>query len=91
MTTIREVAKELGVSFSTVSAVINKRQYVSAAMRARVEKALQDANYQPNQFARSLRLRESRTIGLIVPDLANPFYSRLVRGAEDYLTRLGTD
>jgi DNA-binding LacI/PurR family transcriptional regulator len=89
MTTIREIAKQLGVSFSTVSAVINKRQYVSAAMRARVEKALEDANYRPNQFARGLRLRESRTIGLIVPDLANPFFSRLVRGAEDYLTRFG--
>jgi LacI family transcriptional regulator len=89
MTTIREIAKELGVSLSTVSAVINKRQYVSVAMRDRVEKALQDANYQPNQLARGLRLQESRTVGLIVPDLANPFYSRLMRGAEDYLTRFG--
>jgi DNA-binding LacI/PurR family transcriptional regulator len=89
MVTIREIAKALGVSLSTVSAVVNKRRYVSAAMRARVEKALQDANYQPNQLARGLRLRKSRTIGLIVPDLANPFYSHLVRGAEDYLTRFG--
>jgi len=89
MTTIREIAKALGVSLSTVSAVINKRHYVSAAMRARVEKALQDANYQPNNIARSLRLRESRTIGLIVPNLAAPFFSGLMRGTEDYLSSAG--
>ncbi|MDR3675788.1 MAG: LacI family DNA-binding transcriptional regulator [Acidobacteriota bacterium] len=89
MTTIREIAKMLGVSFSTVSAVINNRQYVSAAMRSRVEKALRDANYQPNSIARSLRLRESRTIGLIVPNLGDPFYSSLMRGAEDYLCSVG--
>jgi DNA-binding LacI/PurR family transcriptional regulator len=89
MTTIREIAKALGVSFSSVSAVVNKRQYVSAAMRARVEKALQDANYQPNWVARSLRLRESRTIGLIVPNLADPFFSGLMRGTEDYLGSAG--
>ena len=89
MTTIREIAKELGVSFSTVSAVINKRRYVSPTMRARVEKALEDANYQPNSIARSLRLRESRTIGLIVPNLADPFFSDLMRGTEDYLGSAG--
>lgn len=89
MTTIREIAKALGVSLSTVSAVINKRHYVSPSMRARVEKALQDANYQPNNIARSLRLRESRTIGLIVPNLAAPFFSGLMRGTEDYLSSAG--
>jgi DNA-binding LacI/PurR family transcriptional regulator len=89
MTTIREIAKALGVSLSTVSAVINKRHYISPSMRARVEKALQDANYQPNKIARSLRLRESRTIGLIVPNLAAPFFSGLMRGTEDYLSSAG--
>ena len=58
-------------------------------MRALVEKALQDANYQPNHIARSLRLRESRTIGLIVPNLAAPFFSGLMRGTEDYLSSAG--
>jgi LacI family transcriptional regulator len=87
--TIAQIAQELGVSPSTVSAVINKGPYVSAAMRARVEKALQTANYRPNSVARSLRLRESRTIGLVVPNLADPFYSTLMRGAEDYLRSVG--
>lgn len=89
MATIRQIAEELGISFSTVSAVVNKRRYVSAAMRARVEKALQEANYQPNSAARSLRLRQSRRIGLIVPNLADPFFTNLMRGAEDYLCSVG--
>jgi len=89
MVTIAQIARELGVSASTISAVINKGPYVSAAMRARVEKALQEANYQPNAAARSLRRRESRRIGLIVPNLADPFFSKLIRGAEDYLCSVG--
>ncbi len=89
MATIRQIARQLSVSVSTVSAVVNQRGYVSDAMRARIEKALRDANYRPNQIARSLRLRETRTIGLIVPDLANTFYAHLMRGAEDYLSSVG--
>ncbi len=85
MATIRQIAKNLGVSISTVSAVINKRGYVRAKLRARIEKALREADYRPNQIARSLRLRETRNVALIVPDLANFFYSRMMRGAEDYL------
>jgi len=89
MVTIAQIARELGVSPSTISAVINKGPYVSAAMRTRVEKALKEANYQPNSAARSLRLRESRRIGLIVPNLADPFFSSVMRGAEDYLCSVG--
>ena len=89
MPTIRQIARELKVSISTVSAVINKNGYVSELLRARIEKALQKADYHPNQIARSLRLRETRTIALIVPDLANTFYSHLMRGAEDYLSSTG--
>jgi len=89
MVTIREIANKLGVSISTVSAVVNNRGYVSTAMRARIEEALRKANYSPHQIARSLRLGETRTIGVIVPDLINSFYSRLMRGAEDYLAAAG--
>lgn len=89
MATIRQIARELKVSVSTVSSVINKSGYVSDSLRARIEKALHEADYRPNQIARSLRLRETRTIGLIVPDLANTFYAHLMRGAEDYLSSEG--
>jgi LacI family transcriptional regulator len=89
MTTIREIADKLDVSISTVSAVVNNRGYVSAAMRARIKGALRKANYHPHQIARSLRLGKTHTIALIVPDLIDTFYSRLMRGAEDYLTAAG--
>lgn len=89
MATIREIAKQLGVSLSTISAVINNRRYVSAPMRTRIEEALREAKYRPHEIARSLRLRETRNVALIVPDLANSFYSRLMRGAEDYLAAAG--
>jgi len=58
-------------------------------LRARIENALREADYRPNQIARSLRLRETRNVALIVPDLANFFYSRLMRGAEDFLAAAG--
>jgi LacI family transcriptional regulator len=89
MVTIRQIARRLGVSVSTVSSVANRHGYVSETMRARVEKVLEEANYRPNQIARSLRLRETRTVGMIVPDLANTFYAHLTRGAEDYLASVG--
>lgn len=89
MAGIRQIAKQLNVSVSTVSAVINRRGYVSDAMRSRIEKALRDMNYRPNHVARSLRLRATHMIGLIVPDLANTFYAHLMRGAENYLASLG--
>jgi DNA-binding LacI/PurR family transcriptional regulator len=89
MATIRQIAKDLGVSISTVSAVINNHGYVRDKLRARIERALREADYRPNQIARSLRLRETRNVALVVPDLANFFYSRLMRGAEDFLAAAG--
>jgi LacI family transcriptional regulator len=88
MATLREIAKQLGVSTSTVSAVVNGCGYVSPAMRTRIEQALRNAQYLPDENARSLRLGESHTIGLIVPDLTNSFFARLMQGAEDYLASL---
>jgi LacI family transcriptional regulator len=82
---ISSIAKQLGVSVSTVSTVINGRGYVSAKMRERIESHLREVDYQPNYVARSLRRRETRIVGLIVPDLADSFYSYLSRGAEDFL------
>lgn len=89
MAGIRQIAKQLNVSVSTVSAVINQRGYVSTEMRARIEKALREMNYRPNQVARSLRLNATNMIGLVVPDLVNTFYTHLMRGAENYLAPLG--
>lgn len=82
MATIRDVAKASGVSTATVSAVINDSAYVSPELRTRVLAAIRDLGYSPSQSARNLRSGRSQLIGLVVADLANPFFSRVVWAAE---------
>ncbi|HWJ75530.1 MAG TPA: LacI family DNA-binding transcriptional regulator [Kaistia sp.] len=82
MTTIKDVAKAAAVSTATVSAVINDSAYVSPALRARVQAAIHDLKYEPSQMARNLKKGRSELIALIVADLANPFFARMVWAAE---------
>ncbi len=89
LSTIKDVAQEAGVSVATVSRVINQNGYVNEDTRKKVENAIIKLNYQPNSIARSLYKKESKTIGIIVPDITNPFFPELVRGVEDYLIRNG--
>jgi LacI family transcriptional regulator len=89
MATLRDVAKKAAVSTATVSNVLNNTLYVSPELRARVQAAAEELGYRPNTLARSLRLKRSHTIGMIVPDVTNPFFPAVVRGAEDVLTRAG--
>ena len=89
MTTIREVAKQAGVSYATVSHVINETRFVSEPTRARVLAAMAALNYQPNTLARSLRKGETNTLGLVLPDSANPFFAEIGRSVEDTAYRLG--
>jgi LacI family transcriptional regulator len=89
MTTIREVAKQAGVSYATVSHVLNETRFVSEPTRARVLAAMEALNYQPNTLARSLRKGETNTLGLILPDSANPFFAEIGRSIEDTAYRLG--
>lgn len=69
---------------STISAVLNNSDYVSAEMRNRIEEAIKLLKYRPNDLARGLRLKKTHSIAIVVPDLSNSFYVDLVRGAEDY-------
>jgi LacI family transcriptional regulator len=80
---IYDVAKRAGVSVFSVSAVINKSDQVSAFLQRRVETAVRQLNYRPNLLARSLAKQQTHTIGIIVPDIANPFFPLIVRGVED--------
>jgi len=80
---IYDVAKRAGVSVATVSAVINRSSYVSEPLQERVQKAIAELNYSPNLLARSLAQRRTHTLGILVPDVANPFFPEIVRGAED--------
>lgn len=83
MATIKDVAKTAGVSISTVSHVINETRFVSDELRERVLNAMEKLNYHPNALARSLRLGETKTIGLIIPDNSNPFFAEVARTIED--------
>jgi DNA-binding LacI/PurR family transcriptional regulator len=89
MTTLRDIARKAAVSTATVSNVLNNSLYVSPALRARVLAAVGELNYRPNSLARSLRVRRSQAIGMVVPDITNPFFPAVVRGAEDVLTPAG--
>jgi len=86
---ISDVARESGVSIFTVSAVVNHKSHVRKNLRERVENAIKKLNYRPNLIARSLIKQKTQTIGMIVPDIANPFFPMVVRGAEDAALRQG--
>ena len=85
MATIYDVAKRAGVSIATVSAVLNKTAYVSPELVKKVKLAVDELDYTINHLAHSLQTRSTRTIGMLIPDPANPdpFYGQVVRGAED--------
>jgi LacI family transcriptional regulator len=87
--TIKDVARRSGVSAMTVSRVINGSRSVSPATVRRVEEAIAELGYVPNRLARGLSRRKTGTIALIVPDVANPFFTLIVRGAEDVARRAG--
>lgn len=80
--TIRDVAAKAHVSVATVSAVLTGRRRVSAALRERVEKAVLDLDYRPNLLARALLTKRSQCIALLVPSLANPFFTCLLEAVE---------
>lgn len=82
-TTIEDVAKKAGVSITTVSAVINESRYVSPELTERVERAVEELNYHPDQLGRGLRKGQSNAIGLLVSDITNPFFPKVARGVED--------
>src|SRR5579872_1760553 len=86
---IYDVARESKVSVFTVSAVINNKSHVGKKLRDRVEEAIRKLNYRPNLIARSLAKQRTHTIGMIVPDIANPFFPMVVRGAEDAAQKHG--
>lgn len=91
MATIRDVALKAGVSSATVSHVINKSRNVSDDTRERVLAAVDSLKYRRDGIARSLRVSQTSTIGLIISDISNPFFADLVRGIEDAVHEHGHD
>ncbi len=87
--TIADVARACGVGTMTVSRVINGKKHVSPEMVQRVEEAIARLNYQPNEAARTLKGRTSRTIGLIVPSLSDPFFSQCAHAVQQVAAEQG--
>lgn len=87
--TIQDVAKAAGVSVATVSRVINNSTSVSAETKELVVGAVKRLDYRPNLLGRNLRRAETRLILVLLPNISNPFYSRIVKGIEDVGHRNG--
>jgi len=81
-TTMKRIAGELGVSITTVSKVLNNRSDIGHATRARVLAKVAELGYQPNAVARSLTLRRTHTLGVVIPDLMHSFFVEIVAGIE---------
>lgn len=84
MKTIKDVAKLAGVSTATVSYVINGSRFVSQPLVMRVNEAVKQLNYRPSGVAKSLKLKKTFTIGVVVSDIRNPFFAAVVTGIRDY-------
>jgi DNA-binding LacI/PurR family transcriptional regulator len=89
--TIYDVAREAGVSIATVSKVLNNNGRISDKTREKVQQIMEELNYQPSLVASALTSRRTGTIGLMIPDIANPFFAEAARGIEDYAQEQGSD
>lgn len=89
MATIKDVARLAGVSTTTVSHVINKTRFVAEATQEKVLEAVKELNYAPSAVARSLKCNTTRTIGMLVTQSTNLFFSEVIDGVESYCYRQG--
>ncbi len=87
--TIKDVADAAGVSIGTASRALNRRGRVSEATVARVAAAAKRLGYEPDAIAQSLRLRSTKVVGMLVTDVANPFFAGVIRAAEERLQKAG--
>ena len=87
--TISEIAKLANVSKSAVSIVLNNKTGVSEKTRNKVLQIIKKYNYNPNQIAQSLAARETKSIGLIIKEIDNPYYSKVMKGVYDSCSKLG--
>ena len=84
---MKQIAKTAGVSLGSVSHVLNGSVSVSESLRKRVMDAVEAVGYQPSQLARGLRRDKTNMIGMIIPDITNPFFPAVVRGQRRRLRR----
>jgi LacI family transcriptional regulator len=84
---MRDVAKRANVTPMTVSRVINNSGYVKDSTRSRVERAIKELNYVPNLLGQSLRFNKTHTVGLIISDISNPYWTQIIKGVEQTITK----
>lgn len=89
MTTMKDVASRAGVSIATVSRVLNENPSVEQSIRERVIRAATELDYRFNPMARALRTRTTNVVGLVIPDVENPFFTAIARGVEDVMGAAG--
>ncbi|WP_129599709.1 LacI family DNA-binding transcriptional regulator [Anaerophilus nitritogenes] len=89
MSNIREVAKKAGVGIATVSRYLNDTGYVSDEVKVKIKKAIDESNYKPNALARAIFTKNSKTIGLMVPNISNPFFNQMASIIEEYASNKG--
>ncbi len=89
MATIKDVAQLAGLSVATVSRAMNGSGYVSKASQEKIDRAIAELNFTPNEVARSLFQKKSKMIGLLLPDISNPFFPLIAKGVEDYFSEKG--
>jgi LacI family transcriptional regulator len=90
MANILDVALKAGVSIATVSRVVNKSEHkVNPATQEKVLAAISELDYRPNALAKGLLMKKTMTIGIIIPDISNPYYAEIVRGIQDTADRAG--
>src|SRR5438045_9598576 len=89
MATLRDIAAALGVSVATVSNVFNGRPNVGCATRQKILQAAKQLGYRPNRAAQAMRTGRTRAIGLVLPDLTNPFFPELAQAVENTARSLG--
>lgn len=89
MVTLKDVAKEAGLTVGTVSRVLNNRGYISDDAREKVYSAMKKLNYRPNELARSLQGKGTNTIGLIVPHIRHPYFAEMISNIENQAYKKG--
>lgn len=87
--TIRDVARLAGVSHQTVSRVINDKSEIRPDTRQRVLQAMQELGYRPSRIAQSMNTRRTFTVGMVIPSIANPYFSEMVRGVQNFAEARG--
>ncbi|TCO70027.1 LacI family DNA-binding transcriptional regulator [Marinisporobacter balticus] len=89
MITIKDIAKEIGISYTTVSRALNGKSGVSPKTVKKVLKEAEKMGYQPNAIARGLVKKYTNTVGLVIADITNPYYPSIARGVEDAARKIG--